>query len=104
MDGICLGTLSPAITFGPVETWIHGPKFSTVLVNGWWINVWVAKECERGQNYADQISPGEFRRWRERGWEDVYEAIGAGGADDGAGMLAVSYTGISLSRLYSFTV
>ena len=72
-DGLYCGTLSPSFTFGPVETWIHGDKFTTVLVNGWWINVWTHKRHECGQKFATKIPPWEVLQWHQRGWQDVYQ-------------------------------
>ena len=91
MDGQYRGTLSPSITFGPVEIYVHGPTFTAVFVNGWWINVWkdrgVVRGFERGQSFATKVPPWIVSQWHEIGWEDEYlcDFIGVGGADDGAG-------------------
>ena len=72
-EGLYLGTLSPSITFGPVETYIHGDTFTSVFVNGWWINIWKRYTHERGQNYASKIPRSEVLRWHQKGWQDLFQ-------------------------------
>ena len=46
-------------------------RFLTVLVNGWWINVY---QREDQVSFAYQVAPEEVASWHRHGWEDLYQA------------------------------
>ena len=64
-DYIC--TIEPGTTLGPVETWLSTCAFLTILVRGYWINVWSgANRCY----FAHSVPWHEVQAWRARGWVD----------------------------------
>ena len=70
-------TLSPCTFVGPVEAVnytsspISGHAFSTILVRGFWINVWARNErTPQGVWYAWRVPERSVEGWRTRGWQD----------------------------------
>jgi hypothetical protein len=51
---------------GPVEAWLHTRDFSTILVQGYWMNVWA--KHPRPTHFAHRIPRREVRTWEDRGW------------------------------------
>ena len=70
------GTMSPGTYFGPVEECLLTPTYLTVLVNGWWVNVWKmdnrAFPNPSGTNFAHRVNPHEVARWKAQGWFDSF--------------------------------
>ena len=66
-----MGTVDPGTYFGPVSQWLDTERYTTVLINGWWINVWERRDAEMGVAFAHLV-PGEFIfDWHEKGWADM---------------------------------
>ena len=58
-------TIEPSTTLGPVEAVEHRGDFVTILVRGYWINVW-----KNGIPFAFAVCPDVVDEWRSNGWQD----------------------------------
>ena len=65
-----LATLEPGTYIGPVQDVVYSARFLTVLVNGWWINVY---QCEEEVAFAYPVPRTEVAHWHRCGWEDRYD-------------------------------
>ena len=63
--GTCLTTIEPSTTLGPVEAVEHWGDFVTILVRGYWINVW-----NNNIPFAFAVCPDVVDEWRSNGWQD----------------------------------
>ena len=63
-------TITPGTTLGPVETWLSSESYVTILVRGYWINVWCSTS-PRGTpvHFAIPVPQQEVAGWATRGWE-----------------------------------
>ena len=64
--GSYITTLEPETYFGPVEASHSTMEFETVLVNGYWINVWSLRKSWNngdGTNYARMVPWWCVRTW-----------------------------------------
>ena len=50
--GHYIGTMRPGTTVGPIEDIQESEGFSTILEDGWWINVWARDWWGKGTQYA----------------------------------------------------
>ena len=72
----CFTNLAPGTFIGPVEEYVHSNGFATVLVRGYWINVWAC--TGGGVHFARRVPDREIARWRRNGWFDALDAAPAG--------------------------
>ena len=72
----CFTNLEPGTFIGPVEQFVYTDRFATVLVRGFWINVWTS--VRGGVHYARRVPDREVARWRRNGWFDAVDAAPAG--------------------------
>ena len=67
-------TIKRGAYLGPVEEFEITSEFVTILVRGYWINVWGYAEEDPelliGHHYAYPVPWQEVRRWYRRGWKD----------------------------------
>ena len=74
-------TMAPGTYFGPVEEVVQTSAFTTVLVRGYWVNVWrvnaprgpipgVWDPADLGVLFATPVPPWTVASWRRRGWRD----------------------------------
>ena len=69
--GEYLGEMSPGTYFGPVERYDVTNVFVSVLVRGWWINVWKAADGRRPDtSFAFKVPDETIADWKRRGWQD----------------------------------
>ena len=68
--GTWKATLEKGITVGPVEEWVQDKNFTTILVRGYWINIWAAQGKRNGVSYAFLVDNAEVQEWKARGWRD----------------------------------
>ena len=66
--GEYITTIDPGTTIGPVEEVRFTGQFLSVLIRGYWINVWAADRG--GVMFAYRVPEGIVRGWRARGWRD----------------------------------
>ena len=66
--------LAKGITVGPVEIWIETPRYVTICVRKYWINIWEANwwSADDGVAFADLVPYDEVQGWRERGWREPF--------------------------------
>ena len=70
--GRCLGTIPADTYIGPVTKVKVSARHVTILVKGWWIDVWERTNEEGlGTYFATQVSETERQAWRDRGWRDA---------------------------------
>ena len=64
-------TIQPGVTLGPVENWVSTPQYVTILVRGYWINVWCSSS-PRGNAvfFAHPVPVREVEGWKRHGWVD----------------------------------
>ena len=67
-DGELLGTVAPGTYLGPVSTWLHTERCTTVLINDWWVNVWESRDGDLGTAFAYLVPDNVIEAWREQGW------------------------------------
>ena len=70
VGGRWLGTCAPGTYLGPVEEFVSGCGFVTILVRGWWINI-SSEEGGRLVHFAYRVPPHEVLAWRRAGWYDA---------------------------------
>ena len=82
--GSYLGSLSSGIYIGPIVATEKTDRFVTVLIDGWWINIWRAKRdrslkrpherrfSSEGVVYAHVITREEACLWERNGWSFRY--------------------------------
>ena len=80
-NGNRLGTIPAGTYLGPIIAVEDSDRFVTVLIDGWWINIWRAKRhrdagghtgptfSSEGVDYAHVITREEARRWEDDGWK-----------------------------------
>ncbi len=71
-EGNYLGTVDPGVYLGPVETWLDTDRYTTVLIHGWWINIWERKQGEFGTDFAEKVDRMSVHYWHTTGWRDIY--------------------------------
>ena len=70
--GAHLATLPPGTYIGPVEEFCVSIRFVTVLVRGYWINVWLRRPARhRGTYLALRVPDAEVASWHALGWMDL---------------------------------
>ena len=70
--GRYLGEIPPNTYIGPVTEIKVNAMYVTILVKGWWIDVWERTNEEGlGTYFATQVSETERQAWRDRGWRDA---------------------------------
>ena len=70
--GRYLGEIPPNTYIGPVTEVKVNAMYVTILVKGWWIDVWERTNEEGlGTYFATQVSETERQAWRDRGWRDA---------------------------------
>ena len=74
MGGWYITTIEPHTYLGPVVDFAETEEFSTIKVDGYWINVWAKRRHGNGVDFAFLVDPGEVRQWHMQGWEDRYLA------------------------------
>ena len=70
-DSGWLGNIQPGSYLGPIAAVDHSERFVSVLVNGWWINIWASEGG--GRTFAFPVPGQEVRRWERRGWEHRFQ-------------------------------
>ena len=86
--GQYITTIAPDTYLGPIEETVHTPVFTTVLIRGYWINVWRAHRSDmrqdgspfpyrpsystttRGILFAPPVPSTAVQIWYQRGWVD----------------------------------
>ena len=78
--GSLITTMAPGTYFGPVESVVQTEMFASVLVRGYWINIWRRGAPPRepwgwgfedeGVCFALEIPSETIASWRNRGWRD----------------------------------
>ena len=63
-------SITPGTTLGPVEASVHSGQFVTIMVRGWWVNVWSAERG--GVNFAYRCEDAEVADWHFHGWLDRF--------------------------------
>ena len=58
---------------GPVTEVKGTAMYVSVLVKGWWIDVWIRTRGNNGLGamFANQVTETERQAWRDRGWRDT---------------------------------
>ena len=66
---ICV--IQPGTSLGPVANWVSTPRYVTILVRGYWINVWCSSS-PRGNAvfFARPVPVRVVEAWKLRGWVD----------------------------------
>ena len=69
--GCVICAIQPGTSLGPVENWVSTPRYVTLLVRGYWINVWCSSS-PRGNAvfFARPVPLQKVEAWKLRGWED----------------------------------
>ena len=72
-EGHWICNLAKGTTVGPVQIWIETPRYVTICVRKYWINIWAAYKgsIDDGVAFADPVPDDEVQGWRERGWRDL---------------------------------
>ena len=79
--GSYITTLASGTYFGPAEEIVTTKTFVTILVRGYWINVWRINDFPRltgpwtfsdlGTAFARHVPKETVASWRARGWRDT---------------------------------
>ena len=64
-------TIEPSTYLGPVERVLVSNVFVTILVRGYWINVWKARVGGFGNSFAYLVDEDLLFSWHLRGWQDL---------------------------------
>ena len=77
IGGNYVGRVTAGAYVGPIIAVEHSEQFVTVLVDGWWINIWSAnphpirgnsRRSTYGVDFAYVITQDEALSWERRGW------------------------------------
>ena len=66
-----LGWVAEGTCLGPIRRVEHTHCHVSVLVRGWWLNVWTSKGY--GTMTIVPVPECEVSEWKERGWQDIYQ-------------------------------
>ena len=79
--GDLITTIDPGTSLGPIEDVQHTSLFVTIMVKGWWINIWHWRNNPHelmtnniGINYATVYEQADIDEWEQHGWR--HAAIG----------------------------
>ena len=62
-----LGNIQAGSYLGPIVAVEQSDIFVSVLINGWWINIWTSQGG--GTLFAFPVPDEEVQSWERRGWE-----------------------------------
>ena len=69
-DGAFIAIIAPGTYLGPVEEFLHTETYVTVLVKGYWINIWRRKPgSTSGVTFATVIARPVVHSWIRAGWQ-----------------------------------
>ena len=77
--GLFQGSMPQGAIFGPVESVLRTTRYTTVLVDGWWINVIDWNKCiytiyGKPDHFAYVVQRAVVNAWYQRGWMDSVSA------------------------------
>ena len=68
--GTYITSISPGTSLGPVEEFLHTETFVSVLIKGYWINIWHRNRgSSRGVDFAAVIAKPIVESWIRAGWQ-----------------------------------
>ena len=69
--GAHIVTIAPGTYLGPIEDFAISGRFLSILVRGYWVNIWIRPmHGERGATIACKAPAWEVEEWRANGWQD----------------------------------